>query len=408
MQNELVSIIIPTYNRENTLMRAISSILLQTYRNFELIIVDDNSDDKTEELVKSIQDKRIYYIKSDINLGPSEARNLGIRNAAGSYIAFQDSDDYWEESKLEKQMHIMRSDPLLGLIYTGFTNTYDDGRKKYIPSKSIDLTLKEGYIYESLLESNKIGTPTMLVKKECIYNVGMFEKKIYALEDWELSIRIAKKYKIGFIDEALVQTYTSTTGVNSNIDNIIEALCYLIELYKSDFSRLYLLGEKINEIIEYAICSTNSKIEYIQNRLVPNIIENVNLFDAIVQANKKTYKYKVYYDILMKIERINDIQEFIKLKMEKNNWNNVAIYGLGGIGEVVFKYLTFADIPIVYGIDRNLTSLKKPIRMVYPNQINDEADVILVTPVNNYNSIAKELRAYTKAQIVPIDTFFDI
>lgn len=116
----LVSVIIPTYNRIHTLPTSIDSVLKQTYENLELIIMDDASEDGTEEYVQGIGDSRIRYRKSDINMGPSAARNLGAELAAGDYLAFQDSDDEWMPDKLEKQMELMLSDEELSLVYCEF------------------------------------------------------------------------------------------------------------------------------------------------------------------------------------------------------------------------------------------------------------------------------------------------
>lgn len=107
--NELISVILPTYNRKNTIKRAIDSVLNQTYKNIELIIVDDASSDGTLEFVSRQygEDERITYIINEENLGPSGARNVGVANAKGSWIAFQDSDDEWHMDKLEKQVSLI-------------------------------------------------------------------------------------------------------------------------------------------------------------------------------------------------------------------------------------------------------------------------------------------------------------
>lgn len=102
--NPKVSVIIPTYNRAHLIGRAIKSVLNQTYKDFEIIIVDDGSTDKTEEVVKDFKDERVRYIRREKNKGGSAARNTGIKAARGEYIAFQDSDDEWLPEKLEKQM----------------------------------------------------------------------------------------------------------------------------------------------------------------------------------------------------------------------------------------------------------------------------------------------------------------
>lgn len=120
-QNELVSVIIPTYNRANLILQAVKSVLNQTYKNFEIIIVDDGSSDNTEDVINVIHDNRIRYIKHAINKGASAARNTGIREAKGKYIAFQDSDDHWLPDKLEKQVKRIENTPdHVGAVFGGY------------------------------------------------------------------------------------------------------------------------------------------------------------------------------------------------------------------------------------------------------------------------------------------------
>ena len=104
----MISVVIPSYNRENTISNSIESVLKQTYSDIEVIVVDDGSTDKTEDIVKGIGDNRIRYIKLEKNSGACVARNIGIMNANGSYIAFQDSDDIWHPDKLEKQYQAIK------------------------------------------------------------------------------------------------------------------------------------------------------------------------------------------------------------------------------------------------------------------------------------------------------------
>lgn len=108
MNEPLISVIIPSYNRAFILTDAINSVLLQTYKNIELLFVDDCSTDNTEEIVKNITDSRFHYIRLEKNSGACTARNRGIKEAKGDYIAFNDSDDQWHIDKLEKQLSFLK------------------------------------------------------------------------------------------------------------------------------------------------------------------------------------------------------------------------------------------------------------------------------------------------------------
>ena len=132
----MVSVIIPTYNREKTIRRSIESILNKTYQDFEIIVVDYGSVDNTYEVVKSIDDNRIVYVKHEVNKGPSIARNTGIFTAKGDIIAFQDSDDEWFSYKLELQLNTMKEfncDIVVGEVF--FVD--EDGNKRKFPNLPI-------------------------------------------------------------------------------------------------------------------------------------------------------------------------------------------------------------------------------------------------------------------------------
>ena len=104
----MISVIIPTYNREKLIMPAIDSVLKQTYQDIELIVVDDGSTDRTVELLKTIKDPRFYFVQTERNSGAPAARNIGIKQSKGEYIAFHDSDDIWMPHKLEKQLKFLK------------------------------------------------------------------------------------------------------------------------------------------------------------------------------------------------------------------------------------------------------------------------------------------------------------
>ena len=134
LENALVSVVVPTYNRESTIVRSINSILEQTYQNLECIIVDDGSSDHTKDVVSQIEDSRVRYIKLNQNRGPSVARNVGIRESRGDYIAFNDSDDLWLPDKLEIQMAKLEAEAEAGMIYCSYLYR-KDGKEYQVPSE---------------------------------------------------------------------------------------------------------------------------------------------------------------------------------------------------------------------------------------------------------------------------------
>lgn len=210
-----LSVILPTYNRATLLPRAIHSVLDQSYRDLELIVVDDCSTDETEELLSSIRDNRLRVIRQSINSGPSAARNAGIRASKGRYVAFQDSDDEWSPEKLSKQVELIEQQDengdLPAACYSRFIIVRDN-RRVIVPSGS--KSTLSGRIYERLLFGNTMGTPTVVFRKDILEIVGSFDESLANREDWDLALRIAKGNKVVFLDEATVISYDSPRSVN--------------------------------------------------------------------------------------------------------------------------------------------------------------------------------------------------
>lgn len=228
-----ISIILPVYNRQHTIARAIQSVLCQTYKHFELIIVDDASTDQTESVVSSFRDSRICYLSHDRTKGASAARNTGIRHAKGEWIAFHDSDDEWMPEKLSKQVEIINqfgsTDPA-PIIYTGFYRYNQNGAREYIPPNSI--TVKEGFIVHSLLKGNFVSTQTVILKKECIEKVGGFDENLPRFQDWELWLRLAPEHPFILIDEPLVNVYFSEKSISADSSLIVEAYRIIYEKHQ--------------------------------------------------------------------------------------------------------------------------------------------------------------------------------
>ena len=228
-------------------------MLDQTYRDFELIAVDDGSTDSTEEVVKSFDAERITYIKHDENKGGAAARNTGIKAARGEYIAFQDSDDEWLPEKLEKQVKAFETaPPEVGVVYTGFYRL-ENGKKTYIPSPKI--VQKEGYIFNSLLKGNFVTTQAVLVKRECFEKAGMFDENLPRLQDWELFIRTSRYYHFKCVDEPLVVSYYQPYSISADQSALIGALELILDKHSDDIKKDKRLLASYLSLIGDLLCS---------------------------------------------------------------------------------------------------------------------------------------------------------
>ncbi len=194
----LVSVVLATHNRARLLPRAANSVLRQSYPHLELIIVDDASNDETAQVVASLDDPRVRYLRLEESRGVSAARNAGIRTALGELVAFQDDDDEWLAQKLEKQVAALARDGA-GLNLCGHFGCYAD-RVVYVggPRYFAQVQPKAGYGNLAL-----IATPGWLVRRELLFAAGLFDERIHTLEDWELALRLSEYCPFSHLDEPL-------------------------------------------------------------------------------------------------------------------------------------------------------------------------------------------------------------
>ena len=227
-----VSVVIPTRNRPDWLRLALSSALSQTYSPMEIIVIDDASEDSHAYADIEALDPRVRYVRNERPLGPSGARNLGIYLAKGDLVAFLDDDDEWLPEKLEKQVEAFSCDPDVGAVYcpckwrdldTG--TVYPHTGSRYI----------HGWILpEQLEEDHTCGTPTYIVKRDILLEIGCFDTALSAREDWDLTIRLAEQCKIAFVDEDLVIAGKHRRpGVSKHYANLLEAQKHILQKYSS-------------------------------------------------------------------------------------------------------------------------------------------------------------------------------
>lgn len=215
----LVSVILPTFNRAATLPRAIMSVLDQSYRNLELLIVDDGSRDNTAEVVAGIRDPRLRYIPLDVNGGASSARNAGLREARGDFIAFQDSDDEWLAGKLEKQVRAAQAtgEAAVTVFHPKILYGRDDAGR-YGPHRVCLLPVIENHAtadFRHLIHlQNLISTQTLFISREAFERAGFFDVHLVNSEDWAFGIELFYNSKVVFVDEPLVMSYLQNDSIS--------------------------------------------------------------------------------------------------------------------------------------------------------------------------------------------------
>ena len=238
----IVSTIIPVYNRTETLVRAVQSVLDQTYKSFEIIIVNDGSTIGEFESIKSKllnMDERIRVIDHIVNRGASAARNTGAKNARGELLAFLDSDDEWLPEKLEMQVNIMKDNHEVGMVSTGFY--FIDVNKNV---KNVHYPKCKHDWLECLFYSNAIGTTsTILLSRECFEKVGGFNENFVSCQDWEFYLKIAKKYKISVIKKPLVNYWYHGKSISGNYEKVLKGHLSILDeimniIHESEHSNL--------------------------------------------------------------------------------------------------------------------------------------------------------------------------
>ena len=217
-----ISVIIPTYNRGHLILKSISSVLNQTYKNIEVLLIDDGSSDDTEHIINSLGDNRIRYIKLNQNNGASYARNIGIKYALGKYISFQDSDDLYHYDKLEKQYKNIlqkKSDFDFCKVNLFLNKSY----KVIFPFPNQEYSIKRENISNELCNGNFISTQSILVKKNAIKKY-LFDTKFPRLQDYDLVLRMVPNLKVSYTSEILVDLYREKDSLGNSPKKYNESL----------------------------------------------------------------------------------------------------------------------------------------------------------------------------------------
>jgi glycosyltransferase involved in cell wall biosynthesis len=228
-----VSVILPTFNRATLVGRAIASVLAQTDPDFELIVVDDGSRDETAAVVdRFAADRRVRSLVLPANRGAAAARNVGVAESRGRFIAFQDSDDEWLPDKLERHLAAFAGAPEVGVVYSDMQRVLFDGTSRY--HRSPDIT------DDRLIDPRKrfyrvcgLGIQSTVIRREAFDLAGRFNELFPALEDLELFIRLSRRVRFLHLPLPLVR-YHETNGLSKDTAAKVAARRLLLMLYERD------------------------------------------------------------------------------------------------------------------------------------------------------------------------------
>lgn len=250
-----ISVIIPTYNREHTILNSVKSVLNQTYQNFEIIVVDDGSSDNTIDLLKKLNSDKIKVIVNETNKGAPYSRNRGIDLATGEYIAFQDSDDIWFENKLEVCLKAIKEHDADFVFHQVICDNVKG--QPISPTTNFNL-INDKMLY--VLTKGGVNTQTMFAKAECFKNIK-FDEKMPRSQDWEIMIRMTEKYKIYFIQQPLVHYIMLEDSISKSSK---KGFIALERIYKKHFTRYY---EKYGAELDYSYYYHKGELYALENDL---------------------------------------------------------------------------------------------------------------------------------------------
>jgi glycosyltransferase involved in cell wall biosynthesis len=219
----IVSVIVPTHNRSHIIRDTINTILAQTISDIEIIIVDDCSNDATEEVISKLKDKRLRYLRHDINRGAAAARNTGIKAAKGKYVAFLDSDDEWKPEKLERQLDVFASDANVDYVYSGWQWADRETRRV----RKVRVPDKDGRI-DGLPRWTYNLVQDLLIKTD-VANSTMFDESLRSYEPLSILLRLASSYRSGHVSDILVINLEHGGARNSSTSRRVEFLHKMLE-----------------------------------------------------------------------------------------------------------------------------------------------------------------------------------
>jgi glycosyltransferase involved in cell wall biosynthesis len=248
-----VSVIVPTRNRAQFLPLALASVLNQSFKDFEVLVVDDASDDNTPAIVHGLRDPRVRYIRHGFQRGGAGARNTGILSSQGEYVAFLDDDDEWLPEKLCKQMDLISaSGSRVGCVYTGYLlvdRATGGVRGVKIPEKRGDLA-------KDLLINNCLGAggSSVLLRRDCLRQTGTFDEQLPSFQDYDLWIRLSKRFEFDYVPEPLVRMYLHQKKISTDLAALAHGTDIMFRKYGSAPSmKKYLSDKYLSLAVSYCL-----------------------------------------------------------------------------------------------------------------------------------------------------------
>lgn len=334
---KLVSVIMPVYNAEKYVYRAIESILAQSYKNIELLISDDGSTDNSISIIDSFKDSRIKTFHNDKNIGSLLTRNNLVEKVTGEYIAWQDADDRSHPNRIEKLVYFLDNNPEIALCGCNFVRNFSFWKRQSISSYPVNHDeIIQSIIYKEFIP---FCAPSTILRTSVFRELGGFRGFFNGLGwyDFDLILRLSERYKVANIPDILyeyqyVKTSLSRQSSNFSIQKaFINDMGMFLGKQRSEFKADALMNEKYMEQFEKFILSLESIMKedpsYLIRRRFKNYLSNLDYIPAISAAtialkmNKFHFKnYKAFWDIALSLAKNLLILPYNYMKVDKYKW----------------------------------------------------------------------------------------
>lgn len=381
-----ISVVVTTYNRKYEVRRALDSIYAQTVKPYEVILIDDNSEDGTEQYITSFHFNGLKYHKLSERRGPGAARNCGIRQAKGEYVAFLDSDNEWYVTKLEEFTKVIETSKICDVVYSKY--------KKHVQFKTIILPEEFGEnvarLQNEIWFHNLADASSSIYKKSFLEEVGFFSEHLMTNIDWELLLRASKKNKIHMqkVDKVLTENWTMFDGISENKELVSRERTKIFSDYASEFFA--------------AIIENNSEIEkqYDADR---KHFEEVEAHYKALVARKNSF-----YQLMSKWMEQKLEGKSIAEKLVQKGYEKIAIYGAGRHGMFLYHDLLSSKVQVAYFIDRNRDAIQDmDVSVFTPGDELPDVDAIVISPYLEFEAIKSELKTGCSYKMIALDELIE-
>ena len=351
-----ISVIMTSYNHENFVSQAIESVLKQTYKNLEFIIVDDGSADQTASIIQQYarQDSRIKFHAFSQNKGASIAFEKALQHAKGKYVAIINSDDEWVLNKLEKQFHFLEAHKEIGAVFSRVQAINEQGlamEKEQPPSNTFNQPpnrTRYQWLNQFFYNGNCLCHPSVLIRRECYKKCGVYQPYLASLPDFDMWIRLCMKYDIHILEERLTRFRVRDNNKNESADTLENQIRYHIEnamvlknflhLSVEDFNRVFEDKEKIKHtaLVKFYLGKLALEVNHSAHKLF-GLSQLHEFFSNPTKVKKYQSEIGVEYKDLHKLGREVDI---FNLKSRANS-NKLTTY-LSRFSDVFLRKLRYS------------------------------------------------------------------